>query len=280
MRWFDIPGRGYTFGQTTRFGQIHDGLDILTPTGTPITSLIDGTVGGETGHHPYGWRVDVLGTLPDGRAANVITVHLDSIAVSLGEHVSRGQLLGSSGGENLPPIYSTGPHTHLGVFVNGVAIDPAPILDEVRQAMDLTPFYAPITRQDGSQWFRDTRTGQECFQGFYDFLSELGDTRPLIQGAQMVPGTPDSYILNEAPDGGAGDVTVWVAASNTATRAYGAYVVRHILAAQAQEEAHEAGGLSGTDTAGLRVQLAETAQTLSREAAAVTALLNSLPARG
>lgn len=279
MRWFDIPGRGYTFGETTAFGQIHDGLDILTPIGTPITALIDGTVGGETGQHPYGWRVDVLGTLPDGRAANVIVVHLDSIDVALGERVTRGQVLGSSGGENLPPIYSTGPHTHLGVFVNGVAIDPAPILDEVRAAMDLSPFYAPVTHQDGSQWFRDSRTGQECFEGLYAFLSDLGDTRPLIQGVRMVPGTPDSYILTEAPDGN-GDITVWIAGANEARRSYNSYVVRHILAAEAQDETSEAGGLSATDTTGLRVQLAETAQTLTREAAAVTSLLHSLPAKG
>jgi len=276
MRWFDIPGRGYVFGQTTAFGQIHDGLDILTPTGTPITSLIAGTVGGETGHHPYGWRVDVLGTLPDGRAANVITVHLDSIAVSIGQSVSRGQYLGSSGGENLPEIYSTGPHTHLGVFVNGVAIDPAPILDEVRAAMDISPFYAPDP--DG-QWYTDHRTGQRVFKGLYDFLAELGDDRPLVQGVRMVPGTPDSFILNEAADG-EGDITVWIAGANQPRRGYNSYVVRHILAAQAAEEATEAGGLSATDTTGLRSTLADTVASLASLHDGLARVLGSLPARG
>jgi len=275
MRWFDIPGRGYVFGQTTAFGQIHDGLDILTPIGTPITSLIDGKVGGETGQHPYGWRVDVLGVLPDGRAANVIVVHLDSIGVALGQHVTRGQVLGSSGGENLPPIYSTGPHTHLGVFVNGVAIDPAPILDEVRAAMDLSQFYGADA--DG-QWFTDHRTGERVFKGLYDHLQDHGETRQLLRGVTLIPGEgQDSYIICGDANGDA--VYVWDAGKNAAVDDWGGHVLLHVLAADAAEEQSETGGLSATDTTGLRVQLAETAQTLTREAATVTSILHSLPQR-
>ena len=46
--------------------------------------------------------------------------HLSGFAVSAGQNVSKGQLIGYSGNTG----FSTGPHLHWGLKVNGSYVDP------------------------------------------------------------------------------------------------------------------------------------------------------------
>lgn len=124
--WFDYSlGQGYTLPT----GGSHDGRDVQTPTGTPLTNLLPGTVTAHTGWFPWGGEVDI-------KTASGVTetwAHLDALAVKPGDVVQAGQIIGLSGGENLPLQYSNGPHTHFSVFAgdpwdNTRALDPTPLL--------------------------------------------------------------------------------------------------------------------------------------------------------
>ena len=114
----------------------HDGIDLGCPTGTPILAVADGTV--------YRLDVDADGVW-DGNGNAVWLredsgrtwgyLHLSAIdrsvssaphrgAAGTGVRVRAGQVLGLSGSTGR----STGPHLHLGCWVDGRPADPGPIL--------------------------------------------------------------------------------------------------------------------------------------------------------
>ncbi len=99
-----------------RWGRMHDGIDIGVPSGTPIHAAASGTVlycGWESG---YG-NLTVL-----DHGGNLATAygHQSSIAVSCGQHVGQGDVIGYVGSTG----HSTGPHLHFEVRVNGSPVDP------------------------------------------------------------------------------------------------------------------------------------------------------------
>jgi murein DD-endopeptidase MepM/ murein hydrolase activator NlpD len=114
-------------GEPALFGysHFHAGIDLAAPSGTPVLAAEGGTVSAAhaqlnslgllTG---YGNYVDIIA--PGGRLERY--GHLQTWLVSTGQGVQRYQpigLLDSTG-------YSTGPHTHFEVRVNGTPVDPAP----------------------------------------------------------------------------------------------------------------------------------------------------------
>jgi murein DD-endopeptidase MepM/ murein hydrolase activator NlpD len=102
------------FGE--RWGRMHEGIDIGVPTGTPIHAAAAGRVvycGWEEG---YGNFV----VIDHGNGVATAYGHQSSIAVSCGEDVSQGQVIGYSGSTG----HSTGPHLHFEVRVNGAPVDP------------------------------------------------------------------------------------------------------------------------------------------------------------
>jgi murein DD-endopeptidase MepM/ murein hydrolase activator NlpD len=99
-----------------RWGRMHEGIDIGVPYGTPIHAAASGTIiycGWESG---YG-NLTVI-----DHGGNLATAygHQSSIAVSCGQQVSQGQLIGYVGSTG----HSTGPHLHFEVRVNGAPVDP------------------------------------------------------------------------------------------------------------------------------------------------------------
>jgi murein DD-endopeptidase MepM/ murein hydrolase activator NlpD len=103
---------------TARFGDVsglwssvHTGLDFATASGTPIRSIGDGVVI-EAGYDgAYGNKTVVR--LNDG--TELWFCHQTSIAVSVGQKVSAGKVLGSVGSTG----NVTGPHLHLEVHPHG-----------------------------------------------------------------------------------------------------------------------------------------------------------------
>jgi murein DD-endopeptidase MepM/ murein hydrolase activator NlpD len=110
------------FGQTDGPypGKGHVGMDIGTPSGTPITAAQGGTImhaGGDYNKGGYGNAV-VMRT-DDG--FTVILGHLSSVGVQPGGRVAAGQLLGQSGNTG----HAYGAHLHLEVRdPNGTPINP------------------------------------------------------------------------------------------------------------------------------------------------------------
>jgi murein DD-endopeptidase MepM/ murein hydrolase activator NlpD len=94
----------------------HPGVDIAVSQGTPIKAAGDGVVkmAGPNGGYGNFTLVDHGGGLATGYG------HQSRIAVSVGQHVSTGEVIGYVGSTGT----STGPHLHWEVRVNGNPVDP------------------------------------------------------------------------------------------------------------------------------------------------------------
>jgi murein DD-endopeptidase MepM/ murein hydrolase activator NlpD len=102
------------FGE--RWGRMHEGIDIGVGYGTPIQAAAGGTVvyaGWESG---YGNFV----VIDHGNGLATAYGHQSRIAVSNGESVSQGQVIGYVGCTG----HCFGPHLHFEVRVNGSPVDP------------------------------------------------------------------------------------------------------------------------------------------------------------
>lgn len=131
---FCWPVSGYTT-ITTRFGEIynlvvstgsaHTGCDIAGGGihGKPIRAIESGVVTtSKYGMYGYGNYVIINHGTNASNGNRYISLygHCSSLAVSVGQKVSKGQVIGYVGSTG----NSTGPHLHLEVYVNGVRVDP------------------------------------------------------------------------------------------------------------------------------------------------------------
>lgn len=114
---------------TTGYGAYrgHTGSDFACPSGTPIYAVKDGDVVISTDlvrangtYRSYGRYVVVAHN--DGTMT--LYAHMSSRAVSQGQHVSQGQVIGYVGSTG----NSTGPHLHFEVRINGSPVNPYPYL--------------------------------------------------------------------------------------------------------------------------------------------------------
>jgi murein DD-endopeptidase MepM/ murein hydrolase activator NlpD len=108
-----------TSGFGYRWGQLHEGIDIAVPEGTPIRAAADGTVilmqsEAESGGYGNYTCID------HGGGLSTCYAHQSSFETSVGAQVSQGDVIGLSGNTG----HSTGPHLHFEVRINGVATDP------------------------------------------------------------------------------------------------------------------------------------------------------------
>lgn len=110
------PGRSASRGGATFL--MHNGVDLLAPTGTPVLAASDGTVVGAAPNAGYGNWIRIE------HAQSLATVygHLSAFApgISAGVKVQRGQVIGFVGNTGR----STGPHLHFEVISNGQAVNP------------------------------------------------------------------------------------------------------------------------------------------------------------
>ena len=100
-----------------RNGRNHNGVDMAAPIGTPIYAASNGVIkyAQHTGEG-YGNRIELLS--PEG----ILTTynHLDVIKCSVGQTVKIGQQIADMGTTG----FSTGPHLHFEIEINGGFIDP------------------------------------------------------------------------------------------------------------------------------------------------------------
>lgn len=99
-----------------RWGRMHEGIDISVAEGTPLRAAKAGNVviAAYTGGYGNYTCIDHGGGLSSCYA------HQSSYAVSPGDSVSQGEVIGYSGNTGS----STGPHLHFEIRVNGSAVDP------------------------------------------------------------------------------------------------------------------------------------------------------------
>lgn len=100
-----------------RWGSYHYGIDIGAPTGTPVLAADSGMVVSRGWSGNYGNMIKI-----DHGEGQMVTLyaHLSRFHVNLGDTVKKGDIIGYVGNTG----YSTGPHLHYEVHVNGRAVNP------------------------------------------------------------------------------------------------------------------------------------------------------------
>jgi murein DD-endopeptidase MepM/ murein hydrolase activator NlpD len=104
--------------------KLHTGIDFGVPAGTPFLAARDGKVTFAGWSNGYGNRVVISHGTIDGKQVSTTYNHMSAIDVSVGQEVKVGQQVGAVGSTG----FSTGPHAHFEVMVNGQYVNPAPWL--------------------------------------------------------------------------------------------------------------------------------------------------------
>lgn len=94
----------------------HKGIDIGAPTGTNIVASAAGTVVVST----YSYSAGNYVMLNHGGGVYTVYMHASKLLVSVGDTVKQGQVIAKVGSTG----YSTGPHLHFGIRVNGTYVNP------------------------------------------------------------------------------------------------------------------------------------------------------------
>jgi hypothetical protein len=108
------------YGEKRDGGRVHKGIDVALPVGTPLKAVMDGVVSaaqGGSGTRSYGLYV----VIEHSGGKSTLYAHMSQIKVKVGDRVVKGQIIGLSGDTG----YSTGPHLHFELRVNGQHTNPA-----------------------------------------------------------------------------------------------------------------------------------------------------------
>lgn len=111
-------GYGYRIHPILRSVRFHAGVDLARPAGTRVLAATAGTVSRAGWAAGYG----LLVTIDHGGGVETRYAHLSGVAVSPGQRIGRGDLIGLVGSTGR----STGPHLHYEVRRNGRAVSPVP----------------------------------------------------------------------------------------------------------------------------------------------------------
>lgn len=111
---------GYRLHPTLKVWKGHTGVDIGAGYGANVLAAEDGTVTVSGYNVAYGYYI----IINHGGGLSTLYAHNSSLLVTSGQNVTRGQVIAKVGSTG----YSTGPHCHFEVMVNGVTTDPMPYL--------------------------------------------------------------------------------------------------------------------------------------------------------
>jgi murein DD-endopeptidase MepM/ murein hydrolase activator NlpD len=104
------------FGGGNDEGEFHPGIDISGPLGTPIHATADGVVVAAEVVNGYGREV----TIDHGHGLETLYGHMSGFAVSAGQSVTRGQVIGYIGHTGR----TTGNHVHYEVRIHNTPVNP------------------------------------------------------------------------------------------------------------------------------------------------------------
>ena len=107
---------GYRKNPNTGAEELHRGVDIAVPTGTMVHAAHDGTVIEAAYDSYYGNNV----VITDSKGYTTKYAHMDSLNVSAGQSVKKGDTVGESGNTGS----STGSHLHIECLYNGEYYNP------------------------------------------------------------------------------------------------------------------------------------------------------------
>ncbi|HAN09426.1 MAG TPA: hypothetical protein DCP90_02300 [Clostridiales bacterium] len=107
---------GYRIHPISKVKKMHTGIDIPAATGTKIASSADGTVLSASYITGYGYTV----IINHGSGITTLYGHNSELTVNKGDEVKKGDQIAKAGSTG----YSTGPHSHYEVRINGTPVDP------------------------------------------------------------------------------------------------------------------------------------------------------------
>jgi len=110
------------FHPVLKVNRLHTGTDIAMPTGSYIVASNDGTVIKSLYTTAYGNMV----MLDHGGGITTLYAHGSEIIVQAGDIVKKGDLIMKAGSTG----WSTGPHLHFEVRINGTPMDPMEFLSK------------------------------------------------------------------------------------------------------------------------------------------------------
>lgn len=117
---YDSSGFGMRIDPFTGKWAMHEGIDFVANTGTPINAAAGGVVVVAEWNHDFGNMVEI----DHGNGLSTLYAHASRIYVHVGDVVRRGQHIADVGATG----HATGPHLHFEVHVKGVPQDPAKFL--------------------------------------------------------------------------------------------------------------------------------------------------------
>ena len=127
-----------TWGAARSQGRSHEGIDIFAARGTPIQSTTQGIVR-KVGENNLGGRVVVV-VGPGG--AGHYYAHLEGYAdITPDDWVNVGDIIGYVGDSG--NAKGTPPHVHYGIYINGSAVNPYPLLQK-----KLRPMFSQLVGAD------------------------------------------------------------------------------------------------------------------------------------
>jgi murein DD-endopeptidase MepM/ murein hydrolase activator NlpD len=103
--------------------EFHPGVDLGADYGQVVRATAAGTVATADWDGGYGQKIDI----DHGNGYHTWYAHLSKIEVQPGQYVHKGEEIGLVGSTG----FSTGPHLHYQVMLNGSPVDPTPYLDGV-----------------------------------------------------------------------------------------------------------------------------------------------------
>ncbi|MEO0050375.1 MAG: M23 family metallopeptidase [candidate division WOR-3 bacterium] len=110
-------GYGYRQNPFTGRREIHEGMDIVAPPGTPIVAPADGRVVYSGWKPGFGRTVEI----DHGYGIHTFFGHCRTLRVGVGKQVKRGEIIATVGATG----QATGNHLHYGIKVNGNWVNPA-----------------------------------------------------------------------------------------------------------------------------------------------------------
>jgi murein DD-endopeptidase MepM/ murein hydrolase activator NlpD len=103
--------------------EFHPGVDLSADYGEVVRASAAGTVSSADWDGGYGQKIDI----DHGNGYHTWYAHLSKMEVTPGQYVHKGQEIGLVGSTG----FSTGPHLHYQVMLNGTPVDPSPYLNGV-----------------------------------------------------------------------------------------------------------------------------------------------------
>ena len=116
--WPTVGEISSSYGLRWGGSDFHPGIDIANDVGTPIVATADGVV------TSAGWNSGGYGNMVDinhGNGYMTRYAHASQVLVSAGQTVKRGQVIAYMGSTG----FSTGPHVHYEIRVNGQLVNPS-----------------------------------------------------------------------------------------------------------------------------------------------------------